>query len=159
LERLPVDIPELLQEMVEAARSLPAYSERQVNLLIPKVPWSLPAVIGDRDLLGLVYYNLIENALKFSPDCGEVEIRAREDGRFLVVEVADSGPGIPAGELTRVFEELYRGSNVHGIAGAGLGLALSKRVVYLHGGTVGVRSRQNGVDGTVFTVQLPVTKL
>ena len=158
LERLPVDIPELLKEMVEAAHSLPAYSERQVNLLIPKVPWSLPAVTGDRDLLGLVYYNLIENALKFSPDCGDVEIRAREDGRILVVEVADSGPGIPAGELTQVFEELYRGSNVHGVTGSGLGLALARRIVQMHGGTVSVRSRQNGIDGTVFTVQLPVTK-
>jgi two-component system OmpR family sensor kinase len=158
LERLPVDVPGLLAEMVEAARSLPAYAQRQVNLLISKVPWPLPYVTGDRDLLGLAYYNLIENALKFSAEGKEVEIRARDDGHWLVVEVADSGPGIPPGELAQVFEELYRGSNVHGVMGSGLGLALARRIVQLHGGTVSVRSRQNGVDGTVFTVQIPVTK-
>ena len=102
---------------------------------------------------------MIENALKFSAEGKEVEIRARDDGHWLVVEVADSGPGIPPGELAQVFEELYRGSNVHGVMGSGLGLALARRIVQLHGGTVSVRSRQNGVDGTVFTVQLPVTKL
>lgn len=159
LERLPVDVPDLLKEMIEAACSLPVYAQRQVNLLISKVPWSLPPVTGDRDLLGLAYYNLIDNALKFSAEGNQVEIRARDDGPWLVVEVADSGPGIPAGELTQVFEELYRGSNVHGVTGSGLGLALARRIVQLHGGTVSVRSRQNGVDGTVFTVQLPVTKL
>jgi two-component system, OmpR family, sensor kinase len=159
LEQLPVDVPALLEEMVEAACSLPVYAHREVNLLISKVPWPLPAVTGDRDLLGLAYYNLIENALKFSPESDEVEIRARDDGPWLVVEVADSGPGIPAGELNQVFEELYRGSNVHGVTGSGLGLALARRIVQLHGGTISVRSRQNGVDGTVFTVQLPVIKL
>ena len=66
LERLPVDIPQLLEEMIDAAHSQPAYGERPITLMITRVPWQLPPVTGDRDLLGLAVYNLIENALKFT---------------------------------------------------------------------------------------------
>ena len=159
LEQLPVDIPDLLEEMVQAACSLPQHLGRAVNLLISKAPRPLPGVIGDRDLLGLALYNLVENALKFSAACDTVEVRAREDDRWLVIEVADSGLGIPPEELPQVFEELYRGSNARGIAGSGLGLALVQRIVQLHGGEVRAQSRQNGAKGAVFTLRLPVTKL
>jgi len=142
LERLPVDVPELLGEMVEAAKSLPAYQEREVNLLISKVPSPFPPVTGDRDLLSLAVYNLVENALKFTSGDEAVEVRALEDGKAIVIEVADSGPGIPSDEMSKIFEELYRGANARGIEGSGLGLALVQRVVELHGGHVEVRSTQ-----------------
>jgi two-component system OmpR family sensor kinase len=158
LERLPIDVPEILREMVEAARSLPAYQGREVNLLISKVPSPFPPVTGDRDLLALAVYNLVENALKFTPGGEAVEIRALEDGKDIVVEVADSGPGIPSDELSKIFEELYRGANARGIEGSGLGLALVHRIVELHGGLIYVRSRQDEPRGTVFTVRLPVKK-
>jgi signal transduction histidine kinase len=144
--------------MVEAARSLPAYQGREVNLLISKVPSPFPPVTGDRDLLALAVYNLVENALKFTPGGEAVEIRALEDGKDIVVEVADSGPGIPSDELSKIFEELYRGANARGIEGSGLGLALVHRIVELHGGLIYVRSRQDEPRGTVFTVRLPVKK-
>jgi two-component system OmpR family sensor kinase len=159
LERFPVEVPELLEEMVAAARSLPIYAQRSVNLLISKVPWPLPSVTGDRDLLGLAFYNLIENSLKFSTESDTVEVRAHEDSRLLVVEVANSDPGIPPEDQPQVFEELYRGSNARGVGGSGLGLALVRRIVQLHGGQVSLRSRQEGVGGTIFTIRLPVTKL
>jgi len=158
LERLPVDVPELLGEMVEAAKSLPAHDEREVNLLISKVPSPFPPVTGDRDLLSLAVYNLVENALKFTPGGEAVEVRALEDGKAIVVEVADSGPGIPPDELSKIFEELYRGANARGVEGSGLGLALVQRVVELHGGQIEVRSRQDDPRGTVFTLRLPVRK-
>jgi len=101
LERLPVDVPELLQEMVDAAQSLPAYQDREINLLISKVPSPFPPVTGDRDLLSLAVYNLVENALKFTSKNEAVEVRALEDGRAIVIEVADSGPGIPPDELKK----------------------------------------------------------
>jgi two-component system OmpR family sensor kinase len=159
LERLPVDVPGLLEEMVEAAQSLPAYQGREVNLLISKVPSPFPPVTGDRDLLALAVYNLVENALKFTSRGEAVEVRALEDGKAIVIEVADSGPGIPADELSKIFEELYRGANARGIEGSGLGLALAQRIVDLHGGGIEVRSRQDDPRGTVFTLRLPVTKL
>ncbi len=158
LERLPVDVPDLLQEMVDAAKSLPAYQGREVNLLISKVPSPFPTVTGDRDLLALVVYNLIENALKFTSGDEAVEVRSLEDGKAIVIEVADSGPGIPSEELPKIFEELYRGANARGIEGSGLGLALVHRIVNLHGGQIQVRSRQEDPRGTVFTVRLPVKK-
>ncbi len=106
LESLPVDVPELLEDIVGAVGTLPAHESRKVNVLISRVPWPFPPVTGDRDLLGLVFYNLIENALKFTNPGDPVEVRALEDGREIVVEVADSGPGIPPDDLERIFEEL-----------------------------------------------------
>jgi len=158
LESLPVDIPTLLEESVEAVKTLPAAQERNVSVLISRVPWPFPPVTGDRDLLSLVFYNLIENAIKFTSRDDSVEVRALEDGRSIVIEVADSGPGIPPDELYRIFEELYRGLNARGIEGSGLGLALARRIVSLHGGSMDVRSQQADPRGTVFTVRLPVAK-
>ena len=158
LERLPLDIPELLREMVDAAKSLPAYQGREVNLMISKVPSPFPPVTGDRDLLALAVYNLVDNALKFTSGDEAVEVRALEDGKTIVIEIADSGPGIPSDELAKIFEELYRGANARGIEGSGLGLALVQRIVELHEGQILVRSRQDEPRGTVFTVRLPVKK-
>ena len=155
IERARVDVPDLLNDVVDAARSIPMYEGRNINLFITKVPSPFPCVIGDRDLLVLALYNLVENALKFTSVDEPVEIRALEDGRSIFVEVADSGPGIQSEDLPKIFEELYRGSNARGIEGSGLGLALVHRIVTLHGGQIIVRSRQEDPRGTVFTLRLP----
>jgi two-component system OmpR family sensor kinase len=155
IERERVDVPDLLNDVVDAARSMPAYEGRNINLFITKVPSPFPYVIGDRDLLVLAVYNLVENALKFTSANEPVEVRALEDGRAVMVEVADSGAGIHSEDLPKIFEELYRGSNARGIEGSGLGLALVNRIVALHGGQIDVRSRQEEPRGTVFTVRLP----
>jgi two-component system OmpR family sensor kinase len=153
LEKLPVDLANLLEEVAETARTHPVYSGRNIQLVLPKVPWPLSPIIGDPDLLGLAFYNLVDNALKFTGPENPIEIRAFEDGRSLLVEVADTGPGIPPDDLPRIFEELYRGTNARGFEGSGLGLALVQRVIARHGGTVSVRSRPG--RGSVFTVRLP----
>jgi two-component system OmpR family sensor kinase len=158
LERLPVDIPQLLEEMIEAAHSQPAYKERQISLMVTRVPRHLPAVKGDRDLLGLAVYNLIENALKFTAEGDSVEVRALEDGSSIIVEVADTGPGIAPNDLQNVFEELYRGVNARGVDGSGLGLALTQRIVDLHSAQITVRSHQAEPRGTVFTLRLPISR-
>jgi two-component system, OmpR family, sensor kinase len=154
LERLPVYVPNILEEIVEAAAGLPAYQGRAVSLLIANVP-PLPLVTGDRDLLGLAFYNLIDNALKFTDADHAVEVRAREDGRSLVIEVADGGSGIEPQDRSHLFEELYRGANARGVEGSGLGLALASRIIDLHGGSLRVASRQGERQGTVFSVHLP----
>ena len=155
IERERVDVPGLLKDVVEAARDHPAYEGRNVNLFVPRVPSPFPCVVGDRDLLVLAFYNLVENALKFTSAQEPVEVRALEDGKGVVMEVADSGAGIPSEELPKIFEELYRGSNARGTEGSGLGLALVSRIIALHGGQIEVRSRQTEPRGTVFTVRLP----
>jgi two-component system OmpR family sensor kinase len=154
IERLPVDLGQLLTEVVDAARDLPGRKARQVRLLLPQAPWPLPAAAGDRDLLWLTFYNLLDNALKFSQDEAVVEVRAFEDGRWLVAEVADTGPGIPDEDRPHIFEELYRGTNARGCDGSGLGLALVQTIVARHGGSVAVRSRPG--QGTLFAVRLPL---
>ena len=153
-----VDIPDLLQDAVDAAQVLPAYDKRDVSLLIPKVPSPFPFVTGDRDLLVLAVYNLIENALKFTSPNDSVEVRAAEDGRNILIEVADSGVGVPPEDAPKIFEELFRASNARGIEGSGLGLALVHRIVSLHNGKISVRSSQENPRGTVFTMSLPVMK-
>lgn len=158
IERAYVDVPDLLQDAVDAAHVLPAFEGREVSLLIPKVPSPFPSITGDRDLLVLAAYNLIENALKFTCAEDSVEVRASEDGQVIVIEVADSGVGIPPEDVPKVFEELYRGSNARSTEGSGLGLALVKRIIALHNGQVSVRSSQAEPRGTVFTIRLPVTK-
>jgi two-component system OmpR family sensor kinase len=158
IERTYVDVPDLLQDAVDAAHVLPAFDGREVSLLIPKVPSPFPSITGDRDLLVLAVYNLIENALKFTCAEDSVEVRASEDGQFVVIEVADSGVGIPPEDLPKIFEELYRGSNARSTEGSGLGLALVKRIIALHNGQINVRSSQAEPRGTVFTMRLPVTK-
>jgi len=158
IERSRVDVPDLLQDAVDAAHVLPAFEGREVSLLIPKVPSPFPTTTGDRDLLVLAIYNLIENALKFTCAEDSVEVRLSEDGQAIVIEVADSGPGIPAEDVSKIFEELYRGSNARSTEGSGLGLALVNRIIALHDGKIQVRSTQENPRGTVFTVRLPVSK-
>jgi len=158
IELWQVDVPDLLQDVVDAAHVLPAYKGREVNLLIPKVPSPFPTTTGDRDLLVLAVYNLVENALKFTCETDSVEIRVNEDGRAILIEVADSGQGIPAEDVSKIFEELYRGSNARTTEGSGLGLALVHRIIQLHGGQITVRSSQEEPRGTVFTIRLPVNK-
>ncbi len=158
IERVRVEIPSLLSDVVEAARDHPAYAGRNLNLFVPRVPSPFPCIVGDRDLLMLAMYNLVENALKFTSAQEPVEVRALEDGKAVVMEVADSGAGIPSDDQPKIFEELYRGSNARGTEGSGLGLALVSRIVALHGGQIEVRSRQTEPRGTVFTVRLPEGK-
>lgn len=155
IERYAVNVPDLLEDVVEAARTVPAYAGRNISLLIPKVPSPFPMITGDRDLLVLAVYNLVENALKFTGGNDSVEVRALEDGRAVVIEIADSGAGIPSADVSKIFDELYRGSNARSTEGSGLGLALVHRIATLHGGGVGVRSSQQEPRGTVFTLRLP----
>jgi len=153
LERSMFDVEALLEEIMELARQQPAAAQRQVTLSVPRAPWPLPPVPGDRDLIFLAVYNLVDNALKFTRPGDTVEVRAAEDGAVIVVEVADTGLGILDDELPHIFEELFRGQAARGIAGSGLGLALVKAVVERHGGTVTARSRPG--RGSVFSLRLP----
>ena len=153
VEHSPVDIPALLREAFSMAQEQPRAAERHLNLSIPQAPWPLPNVRGDPDLLLLAVHNLLENALKFSRPGDTLELRAFEDGAGIVIEVADTGPGIPEEEQPHVWEELYRGEAGRGIPGSGLGLALVRAIAERHYGRVSLRSRLG--QGTVFSLRLP----
>jgi two-component system, OmpR family, sensor kinase len=154
VEHSPVDIPALLQEVFSLAQDQPGAGERRLTLSIPQAPWPLPKISGDQDLLFLAVHNLLENALKFSRPGDTVELHASEDGTSLLIEIADTGPGIPGEEQPHVFEELYRGEAGRGVPGSGLGLALVRAIAERHNGQVSLRSRPG--QGTVFTLRLPV---
>lgn len=154
LEREPVDVSELLNDVVEQVGGREERLTRQIRVTVPRAPWPLSPVPGDRDLLFLAVHNLVDNALKYSRAGDTIELRASEDRAGVVVEVADTGAGIPEEELPQVWEELYRGRGARGIPGSGLGLALVQAIIQRHGGTVDVLSRKG--QGTVFTVRLPL---
>jgi two-component system OmpR family sensor kinase len=154
LEWESIALSSLLSDVVEAAADLPETAAYQLTLSIPQAPWPLPAIQGDRDLLFLALYNLLDNALKFTPSGGAIEVRARESGRFVVVDVADTGPGIPADEIDQVWNELYRGRSAAGSAGSGLGLSLVRAIVERHHGQVTLHSRPG--QGTLVTLSLPI---
>ena len=153
IECKPVALRDLLEEAITLADPLEEQG-RRIVLHVQKMPWPVSDIRGDRDLLLLVFRNLLDNALKFSPPEGQVEVRLGEDGRMAIVDVVDAGPGIPAGEIPHIFEELYRGENARGVPGSGLGLRLVERIVQLHDGVVQVRSKPE--HGSVFTVRLPL---
>lgn len=155
LELAAVNLGDLLEDAFALAQDRQDANERNLALTIPRAPWPLPAVSGDHDLLFLAVHNLIDNALKFSRSGDTVEIRAFEDGATVVLEVADTGPGIPEDEIAHVWEELYRGQQARGVPGSGLGLALVRAIAERHGGRVTLRSRTG--QGTVFTIRLPVS--
>lgn len=152
LERAPVDVGALLSEVVMVARE---DAEQEIILTLPQAPWPPPPISGDQDLLFLACYNLVENACKFSRPGDVIEVRAFEDGRWVVIEVGDTGPGIPEQDLPHIFEELYRGKNARAVEGSGLGLALVQAVAQHHEGSVNVRSRAG--EGTAVTLRLPTT--
>lgn len=158
LERVEVDLAELLQAIVATVEEQWAeegeLAGRNVRLVLPAAPWPLPKVQGDPDLLFLAVHNLVMNALKFSMAGDLVEIRANEQGNAVLIEVADTGCGIPPSEAPHVWDELYRGQGAHGTPGSGLGLALVRAVVERHQGQVDMRSREG--QGSVFTVRLPL---
>jgi two-component system OmpR family sensor kinase len=154
LDRAQTDLTDLLEDAFSLAKDQDGAGERALTLSIPRAPWPLPAINGDRDLLVLAIHNLLDNAIKFSRPGDTIEMRAFEDGASVVVEVADTGPGIPENDQSLVWEELYRGEGARGIPGSGLGLALVRAIVARHDGTITLRSRAG--EGTVFTLRLPV---
>jgi two-component system OmpR family sensor kinase len=153
LDRTLIDITELLEDSFNLAQEHPDASKRIFNLSIPRAPWPLPCINGDRDLLILAIHNLLDNAIKFTHSKDTIEVRAFEDGSNIIVEIADTGPGIPLEDQKHVWEELYRGEQARGIPGSGLGLALVRAIIARHDGNINLRSRPG--EGTVFTISLP----
>ncbi len=154
LERGPVDVTALLEEAVALVEERPDAGSRRVALIVPRAPWPLPTVEGDHDLLFLCLHNLLDNAVKFTAPGDTVEVRGFEDGASVVIEVADTGPGIADADQPFVWEELYRAQAARAVPGSGLGLALVRAVVARHHGTAGLRSRPG--QGTVVTLRLPI---
>lgn len=113
-------------------------------------------VQGDPVKLARVFNNILKNAAAYSDPNSEINISAQERDSCMVISFTNQGPTIPVEKLSMIFERFYRMDEAHGsnAGGAGLGLAIAKEIVTLHGGTIAAESRENT---TVFTVTLPVT--
>ncbi len=153
LQEGSMDIVVLARRVAEEYRRV---SERHTI----RVDAPLPAVVGwwDEHRLERVLANLLTNAIKYSPDGGEIVVRVDLEqgptGPRSVLAVTDRGVGIPAADLPHVFERYRRGGNVGGIAGSGIGLFGSRRIVEQHGGTIEVTSHEG--LGSTFTLRLPL---
>jgi two-component system sensor histidine kinase KdpD len=122
---------------------------REVKLSLPE---DLPMLSLDPVLFEQVLVNLLDNALKYTPPGRSIEIAARAEEGGVGIDVADRGPGIPAGDEERVFEKFHRGSHP-GVLGAGLGLSICRGIVQAHGGTILAANRTEG--GAIFRIRLP----
>lgn len=110
----------------------------------------------NESLLEQAVLNLADNALKYSPNGSRVDIQAREEEGFLVIRVKDSGPGIPARHLQRIFERFYRVDKARSReeGGTGLGLAIVRHIALAHGGKAEASSREG--EGSTFTLRVPI---
>jgi len=149
-----VDVLGLLGEVVEDVAPVPSSRGQS---LISKLPPTLPSVRADRVRLRQIVLNLLNNAFKFTPDGGEITLRARQEDGDLVVEVQDTGRGIAEEEQQRLFEPYHRvDADRECMAGLGLGLALCKTLVELHGGRIWVESAPG--KGSTFGFSLPLER-
>ncbi len=118
------------------------------------IPPDLPLVPLDFVLVERVLVNVIDNALKYSPVETPIQIHVHIAAAFLEIEVADRGSGIPAEDLTRVFDKFYRVQRPGNVSGTGLGLSISKGILQAQGGFIGAENRPDG--GTIITISLPL---
>jgi two-component system OmpR family sensor kinase len=149
MKRLNFDLSNTVRDCVELIR--PLADERRVKI-IPDVP---PLEItGDSERIAQVIMNLLTNAIQYNNPDGEVRITAQMQAGAAILTVADTGAGISAEDLPRVFERFYRADKSRSSGNNGLGLAISKAIVEAHGGAIEVFSEEN--VGTTFTVRLPI---
>ena len=144
--------PVQVQELLESIRNEmePIASQKCIAIDVDAQPIEYNGLLG---ALHLMVTNLVDNAIKYTPEGGCILLSARKADHFLELSVADNGPGIPEKDRQQVFKRFYRALGTH-VPGNGLGLAIVSRIAEIHGGSVHV---ENGLDGrgTSMVVKLP----
>ena len=151
--RTSVDLNGLIRKAMEMLQPAIAAKTHKVDA---KLPEQTPPVAGNSDYLERAVINLLENAIKYTPAGGQISIALSTDAKHAIIEVVDNGIGIPAADISRLFERFYRvdRSRSREMGGTGLGLAIVKHVVQAHGGSVEVTSELN--VGSRFRIILPL---
>ena len=150
------DEGDLLKELDFVIDSLqPKIKEKAIKLIVVK-PEKVPPLFMDRQKMTLVLQNLIENAIKYTPDRGKVEITMEMQGNFLKTRIRDNGVGIPAVDQMKIFSKFFRASNVMRMQteGSGLGLFIVRNIIKKHGGEITFDSKEG--MGTEFVFTLPL---
>ncbi|MEJ2050299.1 MAG: HAMP domain-containing sensor histidine kinase, partial [Calditrichota bacterium] len=148
---LPVRLDDLLAEIVEETRILAESKDQKI--IIKNLPET--KVNGDRDRLYQLYFNIIDNAIKYTPEKGKITISGKVENNIAIIDIKDTGPGIPVEELSLIFKRFYRvrNDNTNKISGNGLGLSICKLISELHRGTINVIS--DSEKGSTFRILLP----
>jgi two-component system phosphate regulon sensor histidine kinase PhoR len=151
LRSVPTDPAAIVESGVARLRT--QVDRAGLNLVVD-APNGLPPVLADQARIEQVLLNLIHNAIKFTPAGGTIEVSARQDGRVVEIIVADSGIGVDAEDLPRLFERFYKVDRARQSTGTGLGLAIAKHIVQGHGGDISAERRPGG--GTAVRFTLPI---
>ena len=151
LDRSLVSIRALAEEVLKTLRVRAERSQIHMTL---EAPARLPRIYADPDRITQILLNLLDNALKFTPPGGSITLRLEDGTGCLSVRVSDTGRGIPAGELDRVFDKFHqvRSPRESGVGGTGLGLSIVKALVEMHGGTISAESSPGHGSEFVFTL-------
>jgi len=149
VKKEPYDVQDLLGSCLTALE--PRLKSKQLKISIPP---SLPLIPMDSVLMAQVLINLLDNALKYSPPDGSIEISAKIRENQLEIQVADQGPGIPEDYLKQVFNKFFRLSRKEEVTGTGLGLAISKGIIEAHGGKIRAENSTGGGLKIIFTLPL-----
>jgi two-component system OmpR family sensor kinase len=154
LEKSEVDVPRLLRRV--AAHFSPRAKSQSLKIQ-PAAEQNLPVLRADPQRLEQILGNLVDNALRHTPSGGTIRLNAKSEGGKMVIAVEDSGPGIPADQLDRIFERFYRldPSRARSEGGTGLGLAIARKLAEAHGGSLRAENRSEG--GARFTLRLPLS--
>jgi signal transduction histidine kinase len=152
IEPEPIDLAEELRGVV--ARTQRAHADREIVVDAPETL----QIEADRDRIGQVLTNLVDNAVKYSPEGGPVRVSATRDGDGVIVEVWDEGIGIPDALNDRVFDLFFQAESdaQRRFGGLGLGLYISRAIVEAHGGRISAERNAAAGHGTVMRVRLPV---
>lgn len=155
IRMVPASVAELVTSVTDRLR--PQADRKQLQVEV-RVPAGLTA-LADTAQVNRALGNLMHNAIKFTPPAGRIWVQAsRQDGDILI-EVGDTGPGIPVEDQARVFERFFRGDRARASGGTGLGLAIAKHVVEAHGGRLWVQSEGRPGRGAIFRFTLPAAEL
>lgn len=156
LDPSEVDLPALVQEVIDADRALINANRIAINVEIIRSP--LPKISVDKIKIRRIIQNLLSNSVKYTPHGGHVEVRVKNAGREVICSFSDSGVGIPADQQSKIFERFFRGTNVTKLQpdGTGLGLFIAKSLIEAHGGKIWFQSIEG--QGTTFYFSLPVKK-
>ena len=150
LKKEPVDLNQLVEEVIH---QLSPQAERQKLSILQDFASDLPFIHADKDRIRQVMANLVHNAIKFTPAGGRITITTQVLEGSVLVDIADTGIGIPKEDLPRVFERFYKGDKARAGEGTGMGLAIAKHVIEAHGGSIWVRSEEG--KGSTFSFSLP----
>lgn len=150
-----IDLIEIIKEVTKDMRTF----AQEKNIIIDSELIHLPKTEGDNERISQVITNLLDNAIKFTPENGEVMVRTKRKGYDLIISISDTGIGISKTHLERIFNKFMQVDSgvTRKYSGTGLGLTICKGIIKAHGGSITVESEPN--KGSTFTIKLPYKSL